>query len=69
MYIVRLFFSDEIEEMRISKSVSSLQVYAEERLGDGKGLYKKITYHKSSGFIWIYGDGSEIGVIGEIKEI
>lgn len=68
MYLLKWFFSDEIEEMRVSISLSSLQIYVEERF-EGTGLYKKITYHKSSGLIWIHGDGSEIGVIGKIKSI
>ena len=68
MYILRLYFSDEIEEMKVSNQKLLLKKYVEEKF-DGTDIYKEIFYNEIGEYTFVYGDGEEIGVIGKIEKV
>jgi len=67
MYILKFHFSNELDELRISEDIDGLKKYAEEKF-EGTGLYEDIYYKEIGEFTFIYGDGEEIGVIGEVEK-
>ena len=70
MLILKFYYTDEIEEMKISKNLQELKDYVEKKF---EGIYSLIEYQpigQSLPFpLMVYGDTEEIGVIGEVEEI
>jgi hypothetical protein len=66
MFILKFHCTSEIDDIKISKSLANIKKHIKEQC---KGVYRSVTYKEIGQFIFIYGNGHEIGVIGEIDEI